>query len=100
MSKTYSLSEVINIVLEENGIKNTVSEESTKRQLYRAFDSLLECLDASKDILKKGGKTFNLRKRSFSLSKHFFLNCIYKRERLIKLFPRKKRLFLLRISWI
>ena len=37
MSKTYSLNQIIQMVLEENGSKGTISQEAETRQLRRAF---------------------------------------------------------------
>lgn len=93
MSKTYSLSEVINIVLEENGIKNTVSEESTKRQLYRAFDSLLERLGASKDTWKKGGKNLQFEKEDLPFIKALLSQLYLQKGTAYKIISKKETSF-------
>ncbi len=63
MSKTYSLNQIIQMVLEENGSKGTISQEAETRQLRRAFYSLLEHIHADKDELKEGGKNLKFEEK-------------------------------------
>ncbi len=79
MSKTYSLNQIIQMVLEENGSKGTISQEAETRQLRRAFYSLLEHIHADKDELKEGGKNLKFEEKELPFIKAL-LSQLYSRK--------------------
>lgn len=58
MSDKISLKEIIESVLEDNGIKYDKCNDSNVRRLRRAFDTLIERLGSDKEILKDSNGNF------------------------------------------
>lgn len=93
MSETYSLSKIIKAVLAENGIKDTASQDAAERQLRRAFDSLLACTNAQKDILKKGGKNLQFKEDELLFIKALLSQLYLQKGTAYKIISKKERSF-------